>query len=216
MQSSKKDILARCKDETVHFLRLQFTDIDGVIKNVEVPKSQFEKALDGQIMFDGSSIEGFTRIEESDMLLVPDLVTFSVFPWQTEHGKVEPLEGLSVQRPAPLAQQAPQQGDSRLGLPALDENTRAAQTPGAGVHALGRFHQMLHERSRKYGVPVRRRLVGQGITGFLRQPVQVAEPARAEIEPPQDPQSALVPCEQLTEATLCLRAQQRVRRLYHH
>jgi glutamine synthetase len=82
------EILARTDEENVHFLRLQFTDIDGIIKNVEVPKSQFGKALDGQIMFDGSSIEGFTRIEESDMLLVPDLETFEVFPWDTDHGKV--------------------------------------------------------------------------------------------------------------------------------
>ncbi|TFG51232.1 MAG: glutamine synthetase, partial [Gemmatimonadales bacterium] len=60
----------------VDFLRLQFTDILGINKNVEVPKSQFAKALAGDIMFDGSSIEGFARIEESDMLLVPDLQTF--------------------------------------------------------------------------------------------------------------------------------------------
>jgi len=88
MALKASEILARANDENVHFLRLQFTDIDGVIKNVEVPRSQFEKALDGQIMFDGSSIEGFTRIEESDMLLVPDLDTFQVFPWDTAHGKV--------------------------------------------------------------------------------------------------------------------------------
>ncbi len=88
MSITKSDILARSKQEHVHFLRLQFTDIDGIIKNVEVPASQFDKALDGQIMFDGSSIEGFTRIEESDMLLVPDLDTFQVFPWDTDHGKV--------------------------------------------------------------------------------------------------------------------------------
>ena len=88
MPHRANDILARCTEENVHFLRLQFTDIDGVIKNVEVPQSQFDKALDGQIMFDGSSIEGFTRIEESDMLLVPDLDTFGVFPWESEHGKV--------------------------------------------------------------------------------------------------------------------------------
>ena len=56
----------------MRFLRLQFTDVMGVLKNVEIPRSQFEKALDGDIMFDGSSIQGFTRIEESDMLLVPD------------------------------------------------------------------------------------------------------------------------------------------------
>jgi glutamine synthetase len=89
MPKSAAEILTTAKQEKVHFLRLQFTDIDGVIKNVEVPASQFEKALDGQIMFDGSSIQGFTRIEESDMLLVPDLDTFQVFPWKTtDHGSV--------------------------------------------------------------------------------------------------------------------------------
>jgi glutamine synthetase len=67
-------------------MRLQFTDIMGIIKNVEIPRSQFEKALDGQIMFDGSSIEGFTRIEESDMLLVPDFETFRVNPWVNPDG----------------------------------------------------------------------------------------------------------------------------------
>jgi glutamine synthetase len=86
--TKSKDILTQAKDENVHFMRLQFTDIDGIIKNVELPESQFEKALDGQIMFDGSSIEGFTRIEESDMLLVPDLDTFQVFPWDSNHGRV--------------------------------------------------------------------------------------------------------------------------------
>ena len=65
----------------VRFMRLQFTDILGINKNVEIPSSQFEKALAGDIMFDGSSIEGFVRIEESDMLLAPDLDTFLVFPW---------------------------------------------------------------------------------------------------------------------------------------
>ena len=75
------EILKTCDKEKVRFMRLQFTDIMGIIKNVEIPRSQFEKALDGQIMFDGSSIEGFTRIEESDMLLVPDEETFRVNPW---------------------------------------------------------------------------------------------------------------------------------------
>lgn len=87
----KKTVLAKCKAEGVRFMRLTFTDIDGVIKNVEVPASQFDKALDGQIMFDGSSIEGFTRIEESDMLLKPDLDTFAIYPWPTPYGKVARL-----------------------------------------------------------------------------------------------------------------------------
>jgi glutamine synthetase len=81
-------ILAHCEQEGVRFLRLQFTDILGTNKNVEVPAGQFAKALGGEITFDGSSIEGFVRIEESDMLLRPDLSTFSVFPWEEAAGKV--------------------------------------------------------------------------------------------------------------------------------
>jgi glutamine synthetase len=82
------DILALARQHHVRFLRLQFTDILGINKNVEVPASQFEKALAGDIMFDGSSIEGFVRIEESDMLLAPDLSTFRVFPWGEEDSRV--------------------------------------------------------------------------------------------------------------------------------
>jgi len=77
---TKSDIQTRLKEEGVRFLRLQFTDILGHNKNVELPTSQFEKALDGEIMFDGSSVQGFTRIEESDMLLEPDYATFLIFP----------------------------------------------------------------------------------------------------------------------------------------
>jgi glutamine synthetase len=80
MAQAKAEILKALKSEKVRFLRLQITDILGVVKNVEVPESQFEKALDGEIMFDGSSIEGFTRIEESDMLLKPDYNTFVILP----------------------------------------------------------------------------------------------------------------------------------------
>jgi len=79
--ASRQDLLALMSSQNVRFLRLQFTDILGVNKNVEVPRSQFEKALAADIMFDGSSIEGFVRIEESDMLLAPDLSTFRIFPW---------------------------------------------------------------------------------------------------------------------------------------
>ncbi|MBA2707223.1 MAG: glutamine synthetase, partial [Gemmatimonadaceae bacterium] len=82
------ELAASCN---VRFLRLQFTDILGVNKNVEIPRSQFEKALDGDIMFDGSSIEGFVRIEESDMLLAPDLSTFQVFPWGDSDNRVARL-----------------------------------------------------------------------------------------------------------------------------
>ncbi len=84
--TTRAEILKTVDAEKVRFLRLQFTDLMGTLKNVEIPRSQFEKALDGQIMFDGSSIEGFVRIEESDMLLVPDLDTFQVNPWASADG----------------------------------------------------------------------------------------------------------------------------------
>src|SRR5207247_7718186 len=86
--ATKRDILELLKKQDVAFLRLQFTDILGVNKNVEVPQSQFEKALEGDVMFDGSSIEGFVRIEESDMVLKPDLATFKILPYDDEGGKV--------------------------------------------------------------------------------------------------------------------------------
>ena len=79
--ASATEILEIAHAHQVRFLRLQFTDILGVNKNVEVPASQFQKALAGDILFDGSSIEGFVRVEESDMLLMPDLATFRIFPW---------------------------------------------------------------------------------------------------------------------------------------
>ena len=80
MAYSQSEIRQMLEQENVKFLRLQFTDIMGMNKNIELPTSQFDKALDGEIMFDGSSIEGFTRIEESDMLLKPDYDTFLIFP----------------------------------------------------------------------------------------------------------------------------------------
>ncbi|HWP97860.1 MAG TPA: type I glutamate--ammonia ligase [Syntrophomonadaceae bacterium] len=69
------------KEENVKFIRLQFTDILGVLKAISITDDQLQKALDGELMFDGSSIEGFVRIEESDMYLRPDLDTFMVLPW---------------------------------------------------------------------------------------------------------------------------------------
>ena len=86
--ATKPHILELTRQFGVDFLRLQFTDILGINKNVEVPRSQFDKALDGEIMFDGSSIEGFVRIEESDMLLKPDLETFRILPYDDEGGRV--------------------------------------------------------------------------------------------------------------------------------
>lgn len=84
MGFTKEDIKRIAQEENVRFIRLQFTDLLGSVKNVEIPVSQLEKALDNKMMFDGSSIEGYVRIEESDMYLYPDLDTWVIFPWVTE------------------------------------------------------------------------------------------------------------------------------------
>ena len=81
---TNEEVMERVKELDVRFIRMQFTDILGVIKNVDIPAEQLPKALKGQLLFDGSSIEGFVRIEESDMLLKPDPATFAVFPWQEQ------------------------------------------------------------------------------------------------------------------------------------
>lgn len=84
---TKEEIKQIVADENVEFIRVTFTDVLGAIKNVEVPTSQLDKVLDNNLMFDGSSIEGFVRINESDMYLYPDLSTFMIFPWATDgHG----------------------------------------------------------------------------------------------------------------------------------
>lgn len=87
-QYSKEEIMKLVEEEDVEFIRLQFTDIFGTMKNVAVTSSQLEKALNNECMFDGSSIEGFVRIEESDMYLYPDLNTLEIFPWRPQQGKV--------------------------------------------------------------------------------------------------------------------------------
>jgi glutamine synthetase len=99
LATQKASILERAEREKVKFLRLQFTDILGTIKNVEIPDRQFHDALNGEIMFDGSSIEGFVRIEESDMYLRPDLDTFAVFPWGNTGGETVARMICDIYRP---------------------------------------------------------------------------------------------------------------------
>lgn len=84
---TKEDIIRIADEEDVEFIRLQFTDIFGHMKNVAIPRSQLMKALNNQIMFDGSSIQGYARGEESDMYLYPDPDTFEILPWRPQVGK---------------------------------------------------------------------------------------------------------------------------------
>ena len=88
---TKEDIIRIVREDDIKFIRLQFTDIFGQLKNVAITASQIEKAVNDQIMFDGSSIEGFVRIDESDQYLYPDLKSFRIFPWRPQHGKVARL-----------------------------------------------------------------------------------------------------------------------------
>lgn len=91
MHNTKDDIRRIVEEENVEFIRLQFTDLFGMLKNVAVTANNLEKILDNKCMFDGASIEGFASIEESDMYLCPDLDTFTIFPWRPQHGKVARL-----------------------------------------------------------------------------------------------------------------------------
>ena len=85
MGYTKEDIIRIVKEENIQFIRLQFTDIFGQLKNVAITASQIEKAVNNQMMFDGSSVEGFVRIDESDQCLYPDLDSFVVYPWHGRH-----------------------------------------------------------------------------------------------------------------------------------
>lgn len=107
----KEDIFRIVEEEDVEFIRLQFTDIFGMLKNVAITSSQLKKALENRCMFDGSAIEGFVRIEESDMYLHPDLDTFEIFPWRPQQGKVARFI-CDVYRP----NQTPFEGDPRYVL----------------------------------------------------------------------------------------------------
>lgn len=84
---NKDEIIKIAVENNVKFVRLQFTDIVGVMKSISITVNQLEKALDGELMFDGSSIEGFVRIEESDMYLKPDPDTFLILPWNNDISK---------------------------------------------------------------------------------------------------------------------------------
>ena len=88
---TKEDIIRLVREEDAQFIRMQFTDIFGQLKNVAITASQIGRALDNQIMMDGSSIAGFVRIEESDQYLWPDLDTFAILPWRPQYGKVARL-----------------------------------------------------------------------------------------------------------------------------
>ena len=110
---TKDDIRRICKEENIRYIRMMFTDMMGMLKNVEIPVTRLEDALDNAVMFDGSSIEGFVRIYEADMFLHPDLDTFLVLSWEnTAYGKVARFI-CDVYRPGTDGEHVPFEGDPR-------------------------------------------------------------------------------------------------------
>lgn len=122
----KEDIIRLVKEEDIEFIRLQFTDIFGALKNVAITASQLERALNNECMFDGSAIDGFVRVDESDMFLYPDLDTFEIIPWRPQQGKVARLI-CDVYRP----DGTPFEGDPRY---ILKKVTKEAKDLGYEFH----------------------------------------------------------------------------------
>ena len=105
---TKQDILRLIEEEDVEFIRLQFTDLFGNLKNAAVTASQLEKVLDHKYVFEGSCVDGFANDSGTDLLLCPDLDTLAIFPWRPQQGKVARLI-CDIQRP----DGTPYEGDSR-------------------------------------------------------------------------------------------------------
>ena len=125
---SKEDIIRLVEENDIKFIRLQFSDIFGSLKNVSITDRQLNRILENGCMFDGSSIEGFVRIEESDMILKPQLDSFNIFPWRPQQGKVARLI-CDVYRPDNI----PFEGDPRNVLKkVIDEAKSLGYTMNVG------------------------------------------------------------------------------------
>lgn len=125
---TRDDVIRLVEEEDVEFIRLQFTDMFGNLKNIAITASQLEKALDNKCMFDGSAIDGFVGIEESDMYLHPDLSTLEIFPWRPQQGKVARMI-CDIYRP----DGTPFEGDPRLVLKrAVEEAAQLGYTFDVG------------------------------------------------------------------------------------
>ena len=89
--TTQEDILSTIKSENIHFVDLWFTDITGIVKSVTIPATEMQNVMENGSHFDGSSIEGFARVAESDMVLWPDLNTFVILPWTSQEERTARL-----------------------------------------------------------------------------------------------------------------------------
>ena len=164
------DILDQIERRKIKFMRLQFTDILGIIKNVEIPDRQFEQALNGEVMFDGSSIEGFVRIEESDMYLRPDLSTFRVFPWTAPTGESVARMICDIYTP---------NGEPFAGCPRTTLKKVIALAAGRGVHLKAGPEAEFFLFQMRNGVPTTE--THDAASYFDLSPVDMGEDVRREI-----------------------------------
>jgi glutamine synthetase len=109
---SDEQVLKAVQEKNVETIRLQFTDVQGIVKNIAIPSNRLGKALQSGIAFDGSSIEGFARIQESDMILRPDVSTFATLLWRSQDGANEARFICDVHHP----NGKPFEGDPRFVL----------------------------------------------------------------------------------------------------
>jgi glutamine synthetase len=167
---SQEQVLKIVQEKNVEFLRLQFTDISGIVKNVAIPATQIGKALKSGISFDGSSIEGFARIQESDMVLQPDLSTFSILPWRTKDGSNEARLICDVFLPS--AQ--PFDGDPRR---VLRQQLEKAQEMGFSMNVGPELEFFLFEKQNGGSATIPHDFGGY----FDLGPVDLAEDVRREI-----------------------------------
>ncbi|MHB8117333.1 MAG: type I glutamate--ammonia ligase [Methanothrix sp.] len=167
---SKEQVLKIVQEKNVEFLRLQFTDISGIVKNVAIPATQIGKALKSGISFDGSSIEGFARIQESDMVLQPDLSTFSLLPWRSKDGSNEARLICDVHLPSGL----PFEGDPRR---VLRQQLEKAQEMGFSMNVGPELEFFLFEKQNGGSATIPHDFGGY----FDLGPVDLAEDVRREI-----------------------------------
>lgn len=171
MGYTKEDIIRIVREENVKFIRMQFTDIFGQLKNVAITASQVEKAVNNQIMFDGSSIEGFVRLEESDQCLHPDLNSFLIFPWHNENGKIARLI-CDVYNP----DGTPFVGDPRG---ALKRVLKKAQDMGYDTFNVGPEAEFFLFKTDEEGRPTTK--TSDEVSYFDLGPLDLGEPTRRDI-----------------------------------
>lgn len=176
MKYTKEDIKRICKEENIRYIRMQFTDIMGMLKNVEIPITRLDDALENSVMFDGSSIEGYVRIYEADMFLHPDLDTFLVLNWEdTSYGKVARFI-CDVYRPGHDGKHIPFEGDPR-GV--LKRNLEKMKDLGFTAFNVGVEPEFFLFKLNKSGIPT---LEFNDYGGYFDiSPIDSAEDCRRDI-----------------------------------